>query len=104
VIYQRADLECISGAGLQLSIRRLVSGEHGPVVYAQNIASGGGQTNGAADSSLDRSYQYDDQGRLIVSHSGAEARAHVLGDPVQYPWGILDGPYSLGFDYDKWEI
>jgi hypothetical protein len=70
----------------------------GRVVYAQNISSAGTMTNGAADSRLDRSYQYDDQGRLVVSHSGAEARAHVL----QQPWGQMDGPYSLGFDYDKW--
>jgi hypothetical protein len=30
------------------------------------------------DSSLDRSYEYDHLGRLAVSHSGAEARAHAI--------------------------
>jgi len=52
----------------------------------------------ATSSSLDRSYEYDNVGRLIVSHSGAEARAHVgLG-----AWGTMNGPYSLGFNYDQW--
>src|SRR5207253_6418142 len=64
----------------------------GRVTYAQSLHDPTG--------SLDRSYQYDDMGRLIVSHSGAEARAHVIGGPGN-PWGIMDGPYSLGFDYDQ---
>jgi len=52
--------------------------EHnGRVTYAQNIAG-----------TLDRSYEYDHVGRLSLSHSGAEARAHVgLGQ-----WGTMDGP------------
>jgi RHS repeat-associated protein len=63
--------------------------EHtGRVTYAQNVN----------DSSLDRSYQYDHLGQLVVSHSGAEARAHAFSGQ----WGTMDGPYSLGFDYDKW--
>lgn len=63
--------------------------EHtGRVTYAQS----------AYDSSLDRSYEYDDFGRLAVSHSGAEARAHAFSGQ----WGTMDGPYSLGFDYDQW--
>jgi len=70
----------------------------GRVVYAQNIASGGSATNGAADSTLDRSYEYDLAGRLAISHSGAEARAHVLNGQ----WGTMDGPYSQGYDYDVW--
>ena len=63
--------------------------EHsGRVSYAQNVGDG----------TLDRSYEYDNVGRMIISHSGAEARAHVgLGS-----WGTMDGPYSLGFDYDQW--
>src|SRR5438034_11805786 len=40
--------------------------EHtGRVSYAQSIY----------DSTLDRSYEYDHVGRLVISHSGAEARA-----------------------------
>jgi RHS repeat-associated protein len=50
------------------------------------------------DSSLDRSYEYDQAGRLVISHSGAEARAHA-GTGV---WGTMDGPYSQGYDYDVW--
>ncbi len=50
------------------------------------------------DSALDRSYDYDHLGRLNVSHSGAEARAHIgLGS-----WGTLDGPYSHHYNYDQW--
>ncbi len=48
--------------------------------------------------SLDRSYEYDSVGRLIISHSGAEARAAALGAP----WGTMDGPYSQGYEYDLW--
>lgn len=63
--------------------------EHtGRVTYAQSIY----------DSTLDRSYQYDQVGRLVVSHSGAEARAHAFSGQ----WGTMDGPYSLGFDFDVW--
>ena len=50
------------------------------------------------DSTLDRSYEYDHVGRLIISHSGAEARAAAFtGD-----WSTMDGPFSLGFEYDAW--
>jgi RHS repeat-associated protein len=63
--------------------------EHtGRVTYAQSIY----------DSTLDRSYEYDQVGRLIISHSGAEARAHAYSGQ----WGTMDGPYSLGFNYDQW--
>lgn len=70
----------------------------GRVSYAQNIASGGGATNGAADPTLDRSYEYDQLGRLAISHSGAEARAHAYSGQ----WGTTDGPYSQGYEYDVW--
>ena len=60
----------------------------GRVTYAQNIQ----------DPTLDRSYEYDQVGRLAISHSGAEARAHV----VNGQWGTQDGPYSQGYDYDVW--
>src|SRR5258708_32456252 len=49
------------------------------------------------DSTLDRSYQYDQVGALVISHSGAEARASAFSGQ----WGIMDGPYSQGYDYDK---
>ncbi|MGH9933261.1 MAG: hypothetical protein ACREA9_29100, partial [Pyrinomonadaceae bacterium] len=63
--------------------------EHtGRVTYAQNIQ----------DSTLDRSYEYDNVGRLTISHAGAEARAHVGTGQ----WGTLDGPYSQGYEYDFW--
>jgi RHS repeat-associated protein len=63
--------------------------EHtGRVTYAQNIQDG----------TLDRSYEYDQAGRLVISHSGAEARAHAYSGQ----WGTMDGPYSQGYDYDVW--
>ncbi|HJT65086.1 MAG TPA: S8 family serine peptidase, partial [Pyrinomonadaceae bacterium] len=63
--------------------------EHtGRVTYAQNMN----------DSRLDRSYEYDHVGRLALAHTGAEARAHAYSGQ----WGTMDGPYSLGFDYDVW--
>jgi RHS repeat-associated protein len=68
------------------------------VSYAQNISSAGSPTNGAADPTLDRSYEYDQVGRLVISHSGAEARAHVGTGQ----WGMQDGPYSQGYEYDVW--
>ncbi|HJT64840.1 MAG TPA: S8 family serine peptidase [Pyrinomonadaceae bacterium] len=63
--------------------------EHtGRVTYAQNMNNG----------QLDRSYEYDHVGRLAYAHTGAEARAHAYSGQ----WGTMDGPYSLGFDYDAW--
>jgi RHS repeat-associated protein len=63
--------------------------EHtGRVTYAQSIY----------DSTLDRSYQYDHVGRLVISHSGAEARASAFSGQ----WGTMDGPYSQGYDFDVW--
>jgi RHS repeat-associated protein len=60
----------------------------GRVTYAQSLVN----------SSLDRSYEYDQVGRLVISHSGAEARAHT----GRGQWGTMDGPYSQGYDYDQW--
>jgi RHS repeat-associated protein len=60
----------------------------GRLMYAQNINDG----------SLDRSYDYDHVGRLVVSNSGAEARAHMgIG-----PGGVADGPYAQRYFYDVW--
>jgi RHS repeat-associated protein len=52
------------------------------------------------DFSLNRSYEYDQVGRLILSHSGNEADAHA-GAPGG-AWGTPNGPYSQGYDYDVW--
>ena len=60
------------------------------VNYARNVYDG----------TLDRSYEYDQVGALVFAHSGAEARA-AFGIDGQ-GWGQMDGPYSLGFDYDKY--
>jgi YD repeat-containing protein len=60
----------------------------GRVTYAQNLY----------DATLDRSYEYDHVGRLGTTHSGAEARAHAFSGQ----WGVADGPFSHGYDYDAW--
>jgi hypothetical protein len=70
----------------------------GRVMFAKNTAS---STNaGQRDDTLDRSYDYDHLGRLIVSHSGYEARLHMSrqqpGDPTTF------GPYSHHYGYDQW--
>jgi len=60
----------------------------GRVIYGQNLN----------DATLDRSYDYDQAGRLLASHTGSEARAHVgVG-----PGGTIDGPYSQRYYYDQW--
>ena len=71
-------------------------GEHtGRVTLAQNTydAAAGGR-----DGRLDRSYDYDQVGRLTYSTTGSNARSMVgMGDtPTQ------DGPYSQDYDYDVW--
>jgi YD repeat-containing protein len=58
----------------------------GRVTYAKNVD----------DPTLDRSYDYDQAGRLIVSHSGQEARWHI-GTAT---WAI-NGPYSQLYGYDQ---
>jgi RHS repeat-associated protein len=60
------------------------------VNYARNVY----------DATLDRSYEYDQVGALVVAHSGAEARA-AFGIDGQ-GWGQKDGPYSHRYDYDKY--
>ena len=63
--------------------------EHtGRVTYAGSIY----------DPKLDRSYEYDHVGRLVISHSGQEARAHAYSGQ----WSPIDGPYSQGYDFDVW--
>jgi RHS repeat-associated protein len=74
--------------------------EHtGRVTFAQEVS----QVDSSLDrtqtsSSLDRSYEYDNAGRLVISHAGAEARAHAYSGQ----WGTMDGPYSQGYEYDVW--
>lgn len=60
----------------------------GRLMYAQNIN----------DSTLDRSYDYDQVGRLITAKSGAEARVHL--GIIQS--GPADGPYAQTYQYDQW--
>jgi RHS repeat-associated protein len=76
-------------------------GEHtGRVTFAQDISQSDSSLNRTqTSSSLDRSYEYDVVGRLAISHSGTEARAHAFDGSL---WGTLDGPYSQGYDYDVW--
>src|SRR5204862_5632713 len=78
-------LECLECLGLQLQL----PGAHDRVNYARNVY----------DSTLDRSYEYDQVGALVFAHSGAEARAAFGIDGQQ--WGTSDGPYSHMYDYDK---
>ena len=60
----------------------------GRLMYAQNVNDG----------TLDRSYDYDQVGRLVAAYSGAEARAHMgIG-----PSGVVDGPYAQRYNYDVW--
>src|SRR5258707_6054595 len=69
----------------------------GRVMFAKNTASS--TAGGQRDDTLDRSYDYDHLGRLIVSHSGYEARLHMNrqqpGDPTTYR------PYSQAYGYDQ---
>ncbi len=71
----------------------------GRVMFAKNTASSTA-SGGGRDDTLDRSFDYDHLGRLIVSHSGYEARLHMgrqqTGDPTTY------GPYSQSYVYDQW--
>lgn len=69
-------------------------GDNNQVSYARNLSNNGG----ARDGTLDRSYEYDQVGRLTISHSGTEARAAIGAAQ----WGTQDGPYSQGYSYDQW--
>ena len=61
----------------------------GRLTYAQSLY----------DATLDRSYDYDQVGRLQYSHTGVEARMHVSGQPSD---GGGYGPYAHGYGYDWW--
>jgi hypothetical protein len=51
------------------------------------------------DPTLDRSYDYDNVGRLVAAYTGAEARAHAS---TGQPGGAQDGPYAQTNTYDQW--
>ena len=53
--------------------------------------------NNLYDHTLDRSYDYDNVGRLIASHTGVEGRGHA----GYAPWGSPDGPYAQNYSYDQ---
>jgi cytochrome c peroxidase len=61
----------------------------GRVTYAQSLNSG----------TLNRSYEYDQVGRLIESQTGSDARYHA---GVTTTPGTGDGPYGQTYAYDKW--
>jgi len=58
----------------------------GRVTYAQNLN----------DATLDRSYDYDNVGRLIEARTASEARGHLIGQG-----GTQDGPYAHSYRYDQ---
>jgi RHS repeat-associated protein len=60
----------------------------GRVTYAKNLDDG----------TLDRSYDYDNVGRMWASHSGKEARWHI----GQESYTGADGPYAYNNSYDQW--
>ena len=69
----------------------------GRVTYAQNTYD---TSTGGADPRLDRSYDYDQVGRLFNSYTGTEAKAHTGRTGGQ--WGVHDGPYSQAYIKDVW--
>jgi YD repeat-containing protein len=75
-----------------------VNEKTGRVMFARNTASS--TAAGGRDDKLDRSFDYDHVGRLIVSHTGYEARLHMNrqqgGDSQNF------GPYSQAYGYDTW--
>jgi len=74
-------IECASLTGrFQTQYSYTDVGENtGRVMFAKNTASST-VSGGGRDDTLDRSFDYDHLGRLIVSHSGYEARpAHGPG-------------------------
>ncbi|HEY0004358.1 MAG TPA: S8 family serine peptidase, partial [Pyrinomonadaceae bacterium] len=74
--------------GSKYSYNNFDENNTGRVTYAENIY----------DRTLDRMYDYDQVGRLTVSHTGSEAQATI----GQNTWGHPDGPYSQGYGYDVW--
>ncbi len=65
--------------------------------YGENSTGRVTYAHSLYDGSLDRSWHYDQVGRLDVAYSGSEARATIGTDT----WGHPDGPYAQGFEYDQ---
>lgn len=84
--------------GWEYSYNDYYNANTGQVLFARNTASS--TVGGGRDDTLDRSYDYDHLGRLIVSHTGYEARLHMgrqqAGDPT------TTSTYSQVYNYDQW--
>jgi len=65
----------------------LIQENTGRVAFADNLY----------DPTLDRSYHYDQVGRLVASHTGKEGRGHAGYEA----WGAPDGPYAENYSYDQ---
>ncbi|MFL6208333.1 MAG: S8 family serine peptidase, partial [Pyrinomonadaceae bacterium] len=71
----------------------------GRVMFARNTVSAGyGATTGGRDDTLDRSYDYDQVGRLIVSHTGYEARLHMSRQQAGDSTSTVVYGQSYGYD------
>lgn len=66
----------------------------GRVTFASNLNNG----PTGRDATLDRSYDYDQLGRLLAAYSGTAALAHTGQGNT---WGG-DGPYAQDYGYDVW--
>src|SRR5205085_2836652 len=84
--------------GWEYSYNDYYNADDGRVLFAKNTASS--TAAGLRDDKLDRSYDYDQVGRLNGSHTGYEARLHMnrqgAGDSTNY------GAYSQAYNYDQW--
>jgi RHS repeat-associated protein len=65
----------------------LIHEKTGRVAYADNLY----------DSTLDRSFDYDQVGRLVASHTGIEGSGHA----GYTAWGAPNGPYAQNYSYDS---
>jgi RHS repeat-associated protein len=66
----------------------------GRVTFARNLRNG----STLSDITLNRSYDYDQLGRLISAYTGSAALAHT-GQGGSWTG---DGPYAQGYTYDVW--
>ncbi|MGH9904193.1 MAG: hypothetical protein ACRD8U_01270, partial [Pyrinomonadaceae bacterium] len=72
--------------------------EHtGRVTFARNLYDVRANPSPAVPSTLDRSYEYDQVGRLSWTYTGAEASAHAINGQ----WGTQNGPYAQANFYDQ---
>jgi RHS repeat-associated protein len=65
----------------------LIPENTGRVAFADNIY----------DATLDRSYDYDNVGRMWASHTGVEGNGHA----GYSAWGPPTGPYAQNYSYDQ---